>query len=65
VTHSRRTEVRLLSYLALLRVEFARFTQPDRLPDLPARLCGTGPRLTADGSYPLPCVAELGLSSYR
>ena len=27
------------------------------------RHCGTGPRLTADGRYPLPCAAELGLSS--
>ena len=27
------------------------------------RLCGTGPRLTADGRYPLPCAEELGLSS--
>ena len=64
-THPCRTFVRRLSYLALLRVEFARFTRPNRLPDLPARLCGTGPRLSADGCYPLPCVAELGLSSYR
>ncbi len=31
--------------------------------DLPVRHCGAGPRLSADGSYPLPCVAELGLSS--
>src|ERR1035437_6545388 len=27
------------------------------------RLCGTGPRLAADGRYPLPCAEELGLSS--
>jgi len=27
------------------------------------RHCGTGPRLTADGRYPPPCAAELGLSS--
>ncbi len=32
-------------------------------PPRPARLCGTGPRLAADGCYPLPCVVELGLSS--
>ena len=32
---------------------------------LPVRHCGAGPRLTADGCYPLPCVAELGLSSCR
>ena len=31
----------------------------------PVRHCGAGPRLTADGCYPLPCVAELGLSSCR
>src|SRR5690242_6623769 len=30
---------------------------------LSARLCGAGPRLSANGSYPLPCVVELGLSS--
>jgi hypothetical protein len=29
------------------------------------RHCGTGPRLTADGCYPPPCAAELGLSSRR
>jgi hypothetical protein len=29
------------------------------------RHCGTGPRLTADGRYPPPCAAELGLSSRR
>ena len=29
----------------------------------PTRLCGAGPRLAADGSYPLPCVVVLGLSS--
>jgi len=33
--------------------------------DLPVRHCGAGPRLTADGCYPLPCVEELGLSSCR
>ena len=27
------------------------------------RHCGTGPRLAADGRYPLPCAVELGLSS--
>ena len=59
---SRRTCARLLPYLALLQVELARFT-PARGCPLPARLCGAGPRLSADGSYPLPCVAELGLSS--
>jgi hypothetical protein len=30
---------------------------------MPTRLCGAGPRLAADGCYPLPCVVELGLSS--
>jgi len=29
------------------------------------RHCGTGPRLAADGRYPLPCAGELGLSSNR
>ena len=29
------------------------------------RHCGTGPRLAADGRYPPPCAAELGLSSRR
>ena len=29
--------------------------------DLPARLCGAGPRLTADGCYPLPCAGEPGV----
>lgn len=33
--------------------------------DLSVRHCGARPRLSADGSYPLPCVAELGLSSCR
>ena len=65
-TPFRRSGPRLPSYLALLRVELARFT-PARptFADLPARHCGAGPRLTADGCYPLPCVAELGLSSCR
>ena len=34
-THSRRTRARLLSYLALLRVEFARFTRARPLPACP------------------------------
>ncbi len=51
-----------LSYLALHQVELARFTRPRPKPP-PTRLCGAGPRLTADGCYPLPCVAVLGLSS--
>ncbi len=51
-----------LSYLAFHKVELARFTR--RRPETPpTRLCGAGPRLSADGSYPLPCVAVLGLSS--
>jgi hypothetical protein len=29
------------------------------------RHCGAGPRLAADGCYPLPCAVELGLSSHR
>ena len=53
------------SYLALLRVEFAPFHPADRQADQRTRLCGTGPRLTADGRYPLPCAGELGLSSGR
>jgi len=53
------------SYLALLRVEFAAFHPAGRQVGLRSRLCGTGPRLTADGRYPLPCAAELGLSSGR
>ena len=53
------------SYLALHRVELARFTRGSGRPVLPARLCGAGPRLSADGCYPLPCVVELGLSSCR
>jgi hypothetical protein len=32
---------------------------------LPVRHCGAGPHLAVDGCYPLPCVAELGLSSCR
>ena len=44
------------SYLALLRVELARFT-PAGAPSR-HRHCGAGPRLTADGSYPLPCAAS-------
>ena len=51
------------SYLALLRVEFAAF-HPGRRSGR-TRLCGTGPRLAADGRYPLPCAEELGLSSSR
>src|SRR5665811_342881 len=51
------------SYLALLRVEFAAF-HPGRR-SCRTRLCGTGPRLAADGRYPLPCAEELGLSSRR
>ena len=53
------------SYLALLRVEFAAFHPAGRQVGPRSRLCGTGPRLTADGRYPLPCAAELGLSSGR
>ena len=48
------------SYLALLRVEFAAFHPAGR--NRRTRLCGIGPRLTADGRYPLPCAEELGLS---
>jgi len=51
-----------LSYLALHQVELARFTRRRPEPP-PTRLCGAGPRLSADGCYPLPCVAVLGLSS--
>ena len=51
------------SYLALLRVEFAAFHPGGR--SRRTRLCGTGPRLAADGRYPLPCAEELGLSSSR
>ncbi len=36
---------------------------PARPKPRPTRLCGAGPRLAADGSYPLPCVVVLGLSS--
>jgi len=61
----RRTPVQLAphvpSYLALHQVELARFTRPAEAE--PTRLCGAGPRLAADGSYPLPCVVVLGLSS--
>ncbi len=49
------------SYLALHQVELARFTRPAEAE--PTRLCGAGPRLAADGCYPLPCVVVLGLSS--
>jgi hypothetical protein len=51
------------SYLALHRVELARFTPARRQGRLPARLCGAGPHLAVDGCYPLPRVAVLGLSS--
>ena len=51
------------SYLALLRVELAAFHSVGR--SRRHRHCGAGPRLAADGSYPLPCVVELGLSSRR
>jgi len=51
------------SYLALLRAEFAAFHSPSEQARTGLRLCGTGPRLTADGRYPLPCAEELGLSS--
>ncbi len=58
----------------LLRVEFdsfhsrsrpvvAAFTERQSYPG--HRLCATGPRLTADGNYPLPCPVECGLSSLR
>ncbi len=54
------------SYLALLRVEFAAFhSVAGPRPAGRHRHCGTGPRLTADGRYPPPCAAELGLSSRR
>ena len=55
------------SYLALLRVEFAAFhsVPTGRGPPGRHRHCGTVPRLSADGRYPLPCAAELGLSSSR
>ena len=55
----------LPSYLALLQVEFAAFHPAGRQADHRTRLCGTGPRLAADGRYPLPCAGELGLSSGR
>jgi hypothetical protein len=42
----------------------ARFTRR-RPGSPPTRLCGAGPRLAADGCYPLPCVVVLGLSSDR
>ena len=52
------------SYLALLQVEFARFTPvPDPGVERRHRHCGTGPRLTTDGCCPPPCAVELGLSS--
>jgi hypothetical protein len=61
----RRTPVQLAphapSYLALHQVELARFTRSAGAE--PTRLCGAGPRLAADGCYPLPCVVVLGLSS--
>src|SRR5205085_10110092 len=45
-------------YAILQREELARFTPLSRV-----RHCGAGPRLTADGCYPLPCPALSGLSS--
>ncbi len=51
------------SYVALLQVEFAAFHPAGRSRRI--RLCGTVPRLAADGRYPLPCAGELGLSSSR
>ena len=61
----RRSNARVApSYLALLRVEFAAFHSVAGRSRR-HRHCGTGPRLTADGRYPLPCAAELGLSSRR
>ena len=58
-----RPKPRTPSYLALHRVELARFTPARRPGRLPARLCGAGPHLAVDGCYPLPRVAVLGLSS--
>src|SRR5262245_18669819 len=49
------------SYLALLRVELAAFHSGRGRH----RHCGAGPRLAADGCYPLPRAVELGLSSRR
>src|SRR5829696_6284313 len=49
------------SYLALLRVELAAFHSGRSRH----RHCGAGPRLAADGRYPLPRAVELGLSSRR
>ena len=51
----------LLFGLAPSRV--CRVSLPVRVAPARARLCGTGPRLAADGRYPLPCAEELGLSS--
>src|SRR5262245_54454638 len=51
------------SYLALLLVELAAFHPDDRSRRY--RHCGAGPRLAADGCYPLPRAVELGLSSTR
>ncbi len=62
----RRTPVQLAphvpSYLALHQVELARFTRPSPKAR-PTRLCGASPHLAVDGSYPLPRVVVLGLSS--
>ena len=62
-THARPGAPCRSSYLALHRVELARFTRSSGRAARPIRHCGAGPRLTADGCYPLPCVGELGLSS--
>ena len=52
----------LLFGLAPSRVCRVSLPSPGK-PESGLRLCGTGPRLTADGRYPLPCAEELGLSS--
>ena len=50
-------------YSTLLQAEFAAFHPAAGRSPRRTRLCGTGPRLTADGRYPLPCTLEPGLSS--
>src|SRR5687767_13789913 len=53
-----------LPYSVLLRLELARFTpRPEPFDPAGHRHCGAGPRLAADGCYPLACSVELGLSS--
>ena len=50
-----------LPYSVLLRLELAAFHSRSRRSG--HRHCGAGPRLAADGRYPLACSVELGLSS--